>query len=69
MSAPSLIRQVSLGPGIPRADIEPLDLPPAPPTPVVCVVCCGVGLRKDGEVTTPQECAVCGGTGRIGGGL
>lgn len=67
MSAPDR-RTVDLGPGIPRADIEPLDLPPAPPTPVVCVVCCGVGLRKDGGATTTQECAVCGGTGRIGGG-
>lgn len=68
MSAPSLRRQVDLGPGVPRMDLEPLDLPRDEVRPVVCVVCGGVGLRKDGETTTTQECAVCGGTGRIGGG-
>lgn len=71
MSAPSHGRQVSLSPGIPRVDVEPLDMPiepPQPPRPVVCVVCCGVGTRTVDPKAEPWDCAVCGGSGQIGGG-
>ena len=68
MSAPSLIRQVSLGPGIPRVDIELLDLPLAPPAPVICYVCGGRGTRTVDPKAEPWTCNVCQGSGEIGGG-
>jgi len=69
MSAPSLIRQVSLGPGIPRVDIEPLDLPPAKPAPKAekCWLCNGTGQTLNSD-RSPRVCGCCGGTGEIGGG-
>lgn len=65
MSAPSLGRQVDLGPGVPRMDLEPLDLPAAVPSkpPERCRVCNGHGNLGDG----PDPCPACNGSGQIGG--
>ena len=71
MSAPSHGRQVSLGPGIPRVDIEPLDLVSAPAqvdVPAVCPVCCGTRLRPNPDpAAEARECSDCGGRGSVGG--
>jgi len=72
MSAPSNGRQVSLGPGIPRMDIEPLDLPiePAPKTEGrECATCGGVGwVASYGLPPEQMDCITCGGSGKRGGG-
>lgn len=62
-------RDVSLGPGIPRVTLEPLDLPAAEPaTPTSkCWFCNGDGRALDASCTE-VACDVCGGSGRqIGG--
>lgn len=68
MSAPSLRRQVDLGPGVPRMDLDPLDLPVDEVRPVVCYVCSGKGTRTVDANAEPWTCHVCGGAGEIGGG-
>ena len=55
-------RDVSLGPGIPRVTLEPLDLPAAEPSEV-CPECLGGGPDEDGF-----DCPCCGGSGRQNGG-
>jgi hypothetical protein len=69
MSAPTGGRQVSLGPGIPRLDVDPLDLPLSePPAPAICYVCGGRGTRTVDPKAEPWTCNVCQGSGEIGGG-
>lgn len=64
MTAPDR-RQVSLGPGLPRFDLEPLDLP-APKAGERCWLCLG---RKGSEGPDGAwiACEPCDGTGQIGG--
>lgn len=66
-SEPRKFRQVSLGPGIPRFEPEPLDLPLNPKPGERCWVCLGRGemLNEEGD---PYPCDACDGTGQIGGG-
>lgn len=56
--------EADIGPGIPRADIEPLDLPPAEPAQNTdrCWLCLGKGDDGDGS-----PCPNCEGTGQRGG--
>lgn len=74
MSAPRDSRQVSLGPGIPRVDVEPLDLvnlvsaPAQVDVPTVCPVCCGTRLRPNPDPEAEASpCSVCEGRGSVGG--
>lgn len=62
-------RDVDLGPGIPRMDLEPLDLPMSEVYLVVCVVCGGTGTYYElVPGLKPGDCKACGGSGQIGGG-
>lgn len=69
-------REVSLGPGIPRVTLEPLDLPAAkpititytPPSRRVCPACEGSGSVAVGDSAgTIRSCNFCDGSGWIGG--
>lgn len=57
-------RTVDLGPGIPRVDVEPLDLPATEPEK--CWLCNGSGEMLDSDRRT-VPCYCCHGTGMIGG--
>lgn len=59
--------EADIGPGIPRADIEPLDLPAAEPAKTErCWLCLG---RKGAEGPDGAwiACEPCDGSGQIGG--
>lgn len=59
--------EADIGPGVPRAAIEPLDLPAAEPAKTErCWLCLGCGEMLD-DCSEPIACDLCQGTGQIGG--
>ena len=63
---PWKFRRVSFGPGVPRVDVEPMDMPAAEPATEPaqpadrCWLCLGKGDNGDGE-----DCPACLGRGQI----